>query len=100
MPTIVLHKPSRQRYVLLGSGRQAPGVTMSSDGQFARRDEAALLAVCDTEGDIKWLEARSLQVIEVDGIAPVELLAERRKGEGTTELVEDILGAHDAETKG
>lgn len=95
MPTIVLHKPTRQRYILLGSGRQAPGVTLSSDGKFAQRDEAALLAVCDAEGEIKWLEARSLQVIDVDGSAPVELLAERRRGEGTTELVEGLLDSQD-----
>lgn len=73
MPIIVLQPDKSERFVLVGV----------ADNQMA--------AVCDSEGQIVWIHTSELTVIDVDGTPPIELLAERRKGSGAREIVEDLL---------
>lgn len=40
------------------------------------KGEKRLAAVCDRDGSIRWFEYRKLEVIEVDGQTPKELLGE------------------------
>ena len=72
MPIIVLQPSAKERFVLVGVA-----------------DHRA--AVCDSEGRIRWLDTSEITVIDVDGTPPIELLAERRKGSGAREIVEDLL---------
>ena len=72
MATIVRHRKSGQRFVLLGSGFGAfqskkpnwlPGGVMADteEGQYA------MVCVCDSYGEIGWVESSQMVVESVDG---------------------------------
>lgn len=73
MAVKVLHKPTGQAYVLIGTGF---GTYKSSTPSFLGCDlfpkidqgDIAVAAVCDRRGQIVWLPTDELQVLEVDGI--------------------------------
>ncbi|MDF2959710.1 MAG: hypothetical protein K0S39_1445 [Paenibacillus sp.] len=72
MATIVLHKPTRKRYVLIGTGFGAYKAMMPSilGGSLFPREESQeipVAAVSDSLGNITWLYTEELQVVEVDG---------------------------------
>ena len=73
MATIVVHKRTGQRYLLVGT---AAGV-VADDKVGGAGDEAIGLAfVCGPSGSVKVVRALDLIVVEVDGRAPADLLAE------------------------
>jgi hypothetical protein len=79
MPTIVVHRPSGQLYVLVGTGYAAtesatPGLFLGNLSPDVETKSYGMVAVCDGEGIISWGDSRSFAVIEVDGNPPSRIL--------------------------
>jgi hypothetical protein len=80
MAVIVQHNETGERFVLVGAGL---GMTASARpslffGDLLPAEEESTTvacAVCDSEGQIRWVRSASLTVVRVDGSAPSELLA-------------------------
>jgi hypothetical protein len=73
MATIVQHKQTGLRFVLIGSGFGARKAIMPSlfGGSLFPREEGQKIpvaAVSDALGNIMWLFTKDLQVVEVDGV--------------------------------
>ena len=79
MATVVRHIPTNKKYVLLGTGfgafqskSQNPilGNLMSdtTEGQFA------MACVCDSQGEMLWVESTHLLIESVDGKTTNEIL--------------------------
>lgn len=78
MATIVLHKPTNQKYVLVGAGfgtykSSMPGLfgaaTPVEDAQ-----SFCVLSVCGADGSVGWLRSDEVTVVTVDGKSPHQLL--------------------------
>jgi hypothetical protein len=79
MAVIVKHIESGEKFILLGTGFGAFKATRPSlfFGNLAPTEEAGqvtMVAVCNSQGQIGWIHSDELQVVEVDGKAPAELL--------------------------
>ena len=79
MAVIVKHTQSGQNYILLGTGFGAYKATRPSlfFGNLAPAEEqgqTTMVAVCNNQGQIGWIHSEELQVIEIDGKQPNELL--------------------------
>ena len=79
MAVIVKHIESGEKYTLLGTGFGAFKATRPSlfFGKLAPAEECGqvtMVAVCNTQGQIGWVHSDELQVIQVDGTSPGELL--------------------------
>ena len=79
MAVIVKHIESGEKYVLLGTGFGAFKATRPSlfFGNLAPAEETGqvtMVAVCNGEGRIGWVHSDELQVVEVDGKSPAELV--------------------------
>lgn len=79
MATIVQHRESGERFVLLGVGL---GMTATSRpsllfGDLSPAEEESVtqaVAVCDATGSVRWLRSASLAVVSVDGATPADVL--------------------------
>jgi hypothetical protein len=79
MIVIVAHKKSKQRYVLVGTGfgtcpsmKPSPMFgTLLPDGG---NDEAKMVAVCENSGMIRWIQSKEVEVVEINGHTPGELI--------------------------
>ena len=74
MATIVRHKESGERFVLLGSGfgaYQSKKPNWFFGDLIADTDEGqhAMVCVCDSMGEIGWIESSAVVVESVDGQA-------------------------------
>ncbi|MDP5273874.1 hypothetical protein [Chengkuizengella axinellae] len=72
MATVVLHKPSGKRYILLGTGFGAykasrPGFLGGDLFPHEEQDEIPVASVSDEFGNIQWVYTDELIVVEVDG---------------------------------
>ena len=79
MAVIVKHTQSGQNYILLGTGFGAYKATRPSlfFGNLAPTEESGqttMVAVCNKQGQIGWIHSEELQVVEIDGKKPNELL--------------------------
>lgn len=79
MATIVQHQKSGRKFVLLGvgyGGFKAVRSGMFIGEQTPSKDtgEMELAAVCDPRGNIAWVPAAEVVVIEIDGRPPLELI--------------------------
>ena len=74
MAIIVKHRPSGDHYLLVGTGVGTDQVLPSS--RLLKNWLPATVAVCDRQGEIVWLPATEVVVIEVDGTSPADLLPE------------------------
>lgn len=79
MATIVLHRPSGLKYVVVGSGFAEWRVTTPSwAGGILDPDihkgQVALIACAEPSGAIKWFHSGELIVVEVDGKSPEQWL--------------------------
>lgn len=86
MATIVVHKRSGTRYVLIGTGygaykSQLPGVFGGSVFPREETGEIPLAAVSDKAGNIRWMLTDELVVAKVDGHPP-HVWLEREADEG------------------
>ena len=79
MAVIVEAKKTGKRYVLVGTGFGAykatnPSVLFGRLLRYEEEGQAALVAICDQEGNIRWSHSDDLLVVDVDGHSPDELL--------------------------
>ncbi len=79
MAVIVRNRKTRARYVLIGTGfgafrATAPHWFMGNMSPETKEGELALVAVCDLDGRVGWLDSDDIEVISVDGKSPGELL--------------------------
>ena len=79
MAVIVKHIESGEKYLLLGTGFGAYKATRPSVffGSLLPKEEAGqvtMVAVSNAQGQIGWIHSNELQVVQVDGISPGELL--------------------------
>jgi hypothetical protein len=83
MSTIVRHNRSGKRYVVIGAGFGAYS-SMKSHWLFGdlaaekQSGEITVIAVCDDRGRIGWVDSDDLEVVEVDGRAPADVLGTAR----------------------
>ncbi len=79
MATIVKHRRTAGRYVLLGTGFGAykatrPGVIFGNLLPAEDAGEVTMAAVCDADGRIGWTASDDLQVVEIEGRSPADIL--------------------------
>ena len=79
MTTKVRYKKNGRVYIFLGVGfgmykSMAAGSYL--EAWFPQKDEAQLgmVALCNEKGEIRWADHQDLEVVEVDGKSPAELL--------------------------
>ncbi|MDX9912183.1 MAG: hypothetical protein RBS39_10155 [Phycisphaerales bacterium] len=75
MATIIEHRPTGRRYILLGAGygvwaSSRPNRVLGDLFAHDRSGENHMLYVCDADGDVFWLHPNEARVVEVDGRAP------------------------------
>lgn len=78
MAVVVKDKKTQKKYILLGTGFGAYKAIRPSffGGNLLPHEEEgtiATVAVCDSKGNIIWIESDVLQVIEVDGVKISEI---------------------------
>ena len=79
MAVIVKHTQTGHNYILLGTGFGAYKATRPSlfFGNLAPTEESGqttMVAVSNDQGQIGWIHSEELQVVEIDGKKPNELL--------------------------
>jgi hypothetical protein len=79
MATIVRHKETEKRYILLGSGlgiyqSKNPGFVLSVLFPKTEQGGAVAICVCDEQGDVRWFDSSDIVVETVDGQDPHSLL--------------------------
>ncbi|WP_025028440.1 hypothetical protein [Caldalkalibacillus mannanilyticus] len=92
MAIVVMHVKSKRKYVLLGTGFGAykstrPSVLGGSLFPFEDMGEIPVAAVSDSKGKIHWFLTEELQVMEIEGRKPEDLIAEEI--ESDTRIVPD-----------
>lgn len=75
---IVKDKNTQKKYILLGTGfgtYKAVRPSLFGGNLLPHEEEGtiATVAVCDSKGDIIWIDSDALQVIEVDGVKISEI---------------------------
>jgi hypothetical protein len=93
LATIVLHRPTKKRYLVIGSGfgAQQPrrSVAFGMLGPEEKIEDLVLvpvggtqgiIAVCGDNGEIGWLPSDELRVIEIDGKPPEQWLKQPNEG--------------------
>ena len=81
MATIVEHNETGKLYCLLGAGfgvfqSSKPNVFLGSLMADVEEGEYALVCVCNSKGEIFWLEATQVSVVSIDGQNVQELAIE------------------------
>lgn len=79
MATIVLHKESGKKYILLGTSYSVYKDSQPSfmGGALFPHEEEGLFrmaALCDRSGEVQWISTDDIRVVEVDGRNLDELL--------------------------
>ncbi len=82
MAVIVRHKKTNAEYILLGAGFGAfkalrPSFSLATLAPHEESGELPVALVCDEEGAAKWVRSENLEVLNVDGERPAEVLARR-----------------------
>jgi len=82
MATIVQHRASGDRFVLIGTGFGATKAPATSVTGFLGHiehthasDEKEMLCVCDADGAIGWCLTEEMLVVSVDGQPPARHLS-------------------------
>ena len=81
MATIVKHNQTGKRYCLLGAGfgvfqSSKPNIFFGNLLADVEDGEYALVCVCDSKGELFWLDATQVTVISIDGQDIQELAVE------------------------
>lgn len=81
MATKVRRKTNGKVYLVLGTGygafkAMAMANTLHAINPEIDEGELKMIAACDSTGSIHWIDHRDVEVIEVDGVKPSELLGE------------------------
>ena len=76
----VRHRKNNKVYLLLGVGFGAykatrPSMLLGNLAPNSEEGKVDMMAMCDSTGTIYWARSGDMEVIEVDGATPAELLA-------------------------
>lgn len=80
MTTIVLHKSTDRKFILIGIGYETPNKSNYLEplyGSLHRNHESCgkeMATVCDSEGHISLISPEELIVIEIDGVSPSQII--------------------------
>lgn len=79
MATVIQHLETRREYVLLGTGfgmfkAQKPSFIFGNLLPDTDADSVEAVCVCDAKGEIQWFLAKEVQVVQVDGQSPAQIL--------------------------
>ncbi len=79
MATVVLHKGTGKKYVLVGTGFGAfqskkPNWLLGDLMADTSEGKHAMACVCDTNGKLRWVDSAYLSVVSIDGETPTALL--------------------------
>lgn len=79
MAIIVKKRDNDKKYILIGTGfgaYKSPKTPVFIGNRIPVQDikKAAMIAACNEFGEIVWLPSEDLEVVEVDGNKPEELL--------------------------
>ena len=79
MAVIVVHKKTKARFILVGTGYGAYKSHKSHNSWDFPVDKVEegkfpLMCICDSKGGIGWVRTSEMEVITVDGKEPWELL--------------------------
>lgn len=79
MATKVPHKKSGKTYLFLRTGygafrAMAMASTLHALNPEIDEGEIGMIAACDSHGKVHWIDHRLVEVIELDGLEPRELL--------------------------
>jgi hypothetical protein len=74
MAIVVKNKKTQNNYILLGTGFGAfnaskPNYFFENLLPYEQKGTISMVAVCDEEGNISWIDSNELQVVQVDGIS-------------------------------
>ena len=81
MATKVRHRKNGKTFLMLGTGygafkAMAMANTFHAMNHEIDEGELGMIAICDSAGQIHWIDHRLVEVVEVDGVAPNQLLAD------------------------
>ncbi len=81
MATVVEHNQTGKRYYLLGAGfgvfqSSKPNMFLGNLMADVEDGEYALVCVCNSQGEILWLDATQVTVVSIDGQTLQELATE------------------------
>ncbi len=81
MTVIVKHRETGDRYVVVGTGfgmfrAVKPNWLLGNFAADSQSGSKSLVAVCNAEGEIGWINSSDLQVVSIDGDAPSIVLHE------------------------
>lgn len=84
MAVIVRHRSSHAELVLLGPGYGAymamrPGTFLGNSRPHEESAEFFKIAACDRSGNIHWFDAKDVEVVEVDGVTPSDILEDHKQ---------------------
>lgn len=77
----VRNKRNGKTYLMVGTGygvfkAMAMANTFHAMNPEIDEGELGMIAACDSQGTIHWIDHRHVEVIELDGVKPCELLGE------------------------
>ncbi len=73
MAIVVRHRETGERYVLLGTGSSAWSA-MRGTFHSGGKGQLHMVAVCDHLGTVSWFLSKLIEVEEIDGVHPREIL--------------------------
>ncbi|MDF2672694.1 MAG: hypothetical protein K0R09_959 [Clostridiales bacterium] len=80
MTTIVLHKSTDRKFILIGTGYETPNKSNYIEPLYGslhrNRNHCAMemATVCDREGHISFISPEELIVLEIDGVSPSQII--------------------------
>lgn len=80
MSTIVLHKPTDKKFILIGACYEIPAYARQLEPLYGSlplgRSNCAveMAAVCDSEGHISYMASEEFIVLEIDGVSPSQII--------------------------
>lgn len=82
MVTIVKHITTDKNYILIGAGFAAyktskPSTFIANRVPVSDEGQISMVAVCDENGKIQWLNTDEIKVVEVDGTSPHNILGNK-----------------------
>lgn len=80
MSTIVLHKPTNKKYILIGTSYEKPVKVDYLEPLYGSLHRSKsnpameMAALCDSRGYISFFPSDELIVIEIDGVSPAQII--------------------------
>lgn len=80
MSTIVLHKPTNRKYILIGTGYEKQNKVDNMEPLYGSLHRSKIgqamemAALCDSSGQIRFFPSDELVVLEIDGVSPAQII--------------------------